>query len=404
MRRANNQDAMAVAMAGDLIDWARRGHVFLVADGMGAHAAGELASKMATDSIPHTYRKLLERSIPSSIKNAVQQANEAIHSRGLGNVEFEGMGTTSSMLVILPQGAVVGHVGDSRIYRARKGRFEQLTRDHSLAWEMEAAGRAAGHEFSEMNVPKNVITRSLGPSPAVEVDLEGPFPIEIGDVYVVCSDGLTGVVSDEEIGILASALPVHDAAQTLVDLANIRGGPDNITLILVRVTGALMPPEGLPKPEPEPEKKRSHPIVWIITALCLLAAVGFYFAGFGPLPTTLMVFAAMIAGGVGFVQLAEKAPERRSLIERLRGPFGKGPYRACNCKPTRQICEQLGETTLNLAQTAQRESWPIDWHTFNSAHQSGDRAFQSNDHALALAHFSRAIRFMIDQLKQLREQ
>ena len=117
------------------------------------------------------------------------------------------------------------------MYRQRGNVIEQLTFDHSLQWELKAKGGDIE------NVPSNVITRSLGPHEEVEVDLEGPFPVESGDSYLICSDGLSGEVSDSEIGAAMATLPHEQAARFLLDLANLRGGPDNITIIIVRVQG-----------------------------------------------------------------------------------------------------------------------------------------------------------------------
>src|SRR6185369_2097132 len=108
-----------------------RGHVFVVADGMGAHAAGELASKMAADGIPHNYHKIHDQPAVWAIAKAVEEINDQINQRGQANIDFQGMGTTSSVLVLLPQGALVAHVGDSRVYRLRGEQLEQLTFDHS---------------------------------------------------------------------------------------------------------------------------------------------------------------------------------------------------------------------------------------------------------------------------------
>src|SRR6187401_1605687 len=140
MRRSNNQDSHAVVLASDEMSWCRRGHVFIVADGMGAHAAGELASKLAADNIPHTYNKLLDLTPPAAIAKSILNANDLIHGRGQASTDFNGMGTTCSTLILLPQGALVAHVGDSRIYRLRNNKLEQLSFDHSLVWEMEAQG------------------------------------------------------------------------------------------------------------------------------------------------------------------------------------------------------------------------------------------------------------------------
>ena len=190
MRRSNNQDAFVVVLAASAEEWCERGHTFTVADGMGAHAAGELASKLAVDTLPHTYKKLLQLSPPEALRTAIQEVNALIHTRGQSSADFHGMGTTCSSLVLLPQGVLVGHVGDSRVYRLRDGALEQLTFDHSLVWEMEVAQKGSASTV-QLNIPKNVITRSLGPRPKVQVDLEGPFPVAVGDKYLLCSDGLS---------------------------------------------------------------------------------------------------------------------------------------------------------------------------------------------------------------------
>src|SRR6185295_19142671 len=151
-----------------------------------------------------------------------------------------GMGTTCSCLVLLPQGALVAHIGDSRIYRLRGEVLEQLTRDHSLVWEMADAGQMTEADVPSY-IPKNVITRSLGPHPSVHIDLEGPYSAESGDTFLICSDGLSGPVTDEEIGVMLRCLDPAEATETLVDLANFRGGPDNISVIVAQVDGAVPP-------------------------------------------------------------------------------------------------------------------------------------------------------------------
>ena len=140
---------------------------------MGAHAAGELASQIATDNIPHAYHKRRDLPPCESIVAAVHDANGRINAKGQNSVDFHGMGTTCSCLLLLPDGAMAAHVGDSRVYRLRGHTIEQLTFDHSLVWEMAAAGQATEEDVPAY-VPKNVITRSLGPHPTVKVDLEGP--------------------------------------------------------------------------------------------------------------------------------------------------------------------------------------------------------------------------------------
>src|SRR5262245_60872826 len=236
MRRSNNQDSLAVVVTDDIATWATRGHLMMVADGMGAHAAGELASKLAVDNVPHTYLKLRDMYPPAALRQAIREVNALIYSKGQSNIGFQGMGTTCSCLVLLPQGALVAHVGDSRVYRLRGHQLSQLTFDHSLVWEMAAAGHMAEEDVPAY-IPKNVITRSLGPHEAVNIDLEGPYDANTGDVFLLCSDGLSGQVSDSELGTILHCLEPADAAQTLVDLANLRGGPDNISLVAARIGG-----------------------------------------------------------------------------------------------------------------------------------------------------------------------
>ena len=121
-------------------------------------------------------------------------------------------------------------MGDSRAYRLRGSRIEQLTFDHSLVWEMRASGQFPGGELPSY-VTKNIITRSLGPSPTVQVDLEGPDPVEAGDVFLLCSDGLSGQVRDDEIGLILGCLPLEDAVRALVDVACLAAGPTTSRLL-----------------------------------------------------------------------------------------------------------------------------------------------------------------------------
>jgi serine/threonine protein phosphatase PrpC len=241
LRRQNNEDSFAVLVAPRAESYLKFGHVFLVADGMGGHAVGELASKMAADMVPLAFQKLRDQPYPDALKQAIEETNTAIHTRGERNTDFRKMGTTCSTLVLSPEGALVGHVGDSRCYRVRANRIDQLTFDHSLQWELIRQGRQKREEIL-LTQPRNIITRCLGPQPEVDVDIEGPYSISHDDAYVLCSDGLTGLVQDAEIGVIVKYLPPVDACRLLVDLANLRGGGDNITVIVARV-GAL--PEGL---------------------------------------------------------------------------------------------------------------------------------------------------------------
>src|SRR5436190_15036234 len=245
LRRQNNEDSAAAHVCLTEDDFDRRGHLFLVADGMGGHAVGELASQMAAETIPHAWNKLSGESIPQVLREAVISANRQIHERGSTNRDFLRMGTTCTVLALTPGGAYIAHVGDSRCYRIRRDRIDQLTFDHSLHWEIQRQARETGVPM-ELPEHRNIITRSLGPEPEVQVDIEGPFLVLPGDTYLLCSDGLSGEVRDEEIGGLAAELSPAQACKMLVHLANMRGGGDNCTLTIVRV-GDL--PANVPPPE-----------------------------------------------------------------------------------------------------------------------------------------------------------
>ena len=171
MRRPSNQDARAIVLAAEDESWRFRGHVFMAADGMGAHAAGELASELAVTGVPHHYHKYLDLSPPDALKKALQETNAEVHRRGQANPDFLNMGTTASVLLLLPQGAIVAHIGDSRVYRLRGSALDQITFDHSLVWEMREAGHLTEASALLGSIPKNVITRSLGPNATVQVDL-----------------------------------------------------------------------------------------------------------------------------------------------------------------------------------------------------------------------------------------
>ncbi|MHC5541814.1 PP2C family protein-serine/threonine phosphatase, partial [Singulisphaera rosea] len=234
LRRSNNQDSHSVVRASTAETWKQRGHLYMVADGMGAHAVGELASKLACDNIPHNYTKTKTSTASEAIAKAYREVGTLIHSRATANRDFQGMGTTCSTLLLLPEGALIAHVGDSRVYRIRDSRIDQLSFDHSLVWELVRRNHLTA-EHANIAVPKNVITRSLGPDPNVEVDLEGPLAVQPNDVYLLCSDGLSGPITDPELGVFAGQFHPKDACRYLLNLANLRGGHDNITVVVLRI-------------------------------------------------------------------------------------------------------------------------------------------------------------------------
>jgi len=197
VKRSHNQDALVVGRAPNKDAWRVRGDLYVVADGMGAHAVGELASKLAVDTIRLSYTKSRGITSEDALKRAIVEANATIHERGQQNREFEGMGTTATALILGPEGAIVGHVGDSRCYRIRGELIEQISYDHSLVWEV--ARRQNVQPEDVKSVPKNIIIRSLGPEAQVNVDVNGPYKVLDGDRFLLCTDGLSGQVTDREI-------------------------------------------------------------------------------------------------------------------------------------------------------------------------------------------------------------
>jgi len=219
--------------------------VFVVADGMGGAQAGEVASKAAADAF--------DRELPAAppervLKETIEAANREIHEHARADPSLAGMGTTITAAIVDADGEEVGigHVGDSRAYRLRGGRLERLTRDHSLVEEMRRKGQLTDAQ-AEDHPQRSIITRALGPEPEVEVDVQ-TVPAQPGDVFLLCSDGLTTMLDDEHIArILAGATSLDAAARALIDEANRAGGRDNITALAFRLQGSAAPasaPEG----------------------------------------------------------------------------------------------------------------------------------------------------------------
>jgi protein phosphatase len=346
MRRMNNQDSVAVVVTDDQNSWSSRGHLLMVADGMGAHAAGELASKLAVDNIPHIYFKLRDLYPPAALRQAIREVNTLIHAKGQSAIGFQGMGTTCSCLVLLPEGALVAHIGDSRVYRLRGNRLAQLTFDHSLVWEMAAAGHMAEEDVPAY-IPKNVITRSLGPHESVNLDLEGPYDAANGDVFLLCSDGLSGQVSDVEIGAILQCLTPTEAVQTLVDVANLRGGPDNISIVVARVVGDDFSRGNQPTLIGGSARGGFRDIFVGGAAIACLFALAFCLVNqFWPASA---VFAAGLLATCGVFFSKRNRQSMSGISDRsIGGPYGNGPYRETPCEPNRKVADGLAEITAKL--------------------------------------------------------
>jgi PPM family protein phosphatase len=217
--------------------------VFAVADGMGGARAGEVASQIAAEAF-HDPRDPA-RTPEQQLERVAQEANRRIYELALRDQSRRGMGTTLTATLVDGDAVSVGHVGDSRAYRLRAGELVQLTQDHSLVAELERSGQLTP-EAAEHHPQRSIITRALGPEPEVEVDTH-THPARAGDVYVLCSDGLTGMISDSELATLLRAAPsLESAAEALVRAANQSGGRDNITVVLFRLDDDGAGPAGDP--------------------------------------------------------------------------------------------------------------------------------------------------------------
>lgn len=222
----------------------------LVADGMGGHNAGEVASGIAINVIYEQLRAALPELNADTVdadtgfsaesmlvKNAIELANSAIMQISLSRTEYSGMGTTIVMGLFYDNRITIAHVGDSRMYRLRGKRFEQITRDHSLIQELVDQGFYNSMEEAEEAGNKNIITQALGLEDTVDVDISEEM-VRANDIYLLCSDGLTDMVSDEDIHLTLNkfSADLSLAAEKLTEMANENGGKDNISIALARPT------------------------------------------------------------------------------------------------------------------------------------------------------------------------
>ncbi len=283
-----------------------RSPIFVVADGMGGAQAGEVASKAAAEAFD---RDLPAGAPEAFLRETIEAANREIHQLARDDPSRAGMGTTITAAIVNPgsEEVAIGHVGDSRAYRLRAGKLERLTRDHSLVEEMRRKGQLTDAQ-AEDHPQRSIITRALGPEPDVDVDVQ-TVPAGPGDVFLLCSDGLTTMLGDEQIAkLLADATSIEAAVRALVDEANRAGGRDNITALAFRLEDAAAPrddPHGAtligPSAEAEgltgtevrrraaaaaakerrekidvkPRRRRARTAAKVVAGLVLLAAIAF---------------------------------------------------------------------------------------------------------------------------------
>jgi len=251
--RENNEDKFDFFEPEDVETLAKKGSFYAVADGMGGHAAGQIASEIALKTVIRAYYADPSPDVAGSLIRAVHEANSLIYDAARMIAERSGMGTTLTAVVIRADEAYAAHVGDSRAYLIREGKIRQITEDHS--WVAEQVKRGALTEDEAQFSPfRNVITRSLGNMPTVEPDIIAEDLCR-GDVILLCSDGLSGSLTADEIRDLAVGKGPSQAAMDLVDAANDRGGADNITVLVIAVKDIVHEEEQQDQPK-EGHKKR----------------------------------------------------------------------------------------------------------------------------------------------------
>ncbi|HEX8491886.1 MAG TPA: Stp1/IreP family PP2C-type Ser/Thr phosphatase [Pyrinomonadaceae bacterium] len=236
--REANEDTGRFFRPSDPALLARRGILTIVADGMGGHLGGEVASKLAVETIGRVYYQARD-SAAAALKEAFEEASQRIYEASLQDENLQGMGTTCTALALLDNLALAAHVGDSRLYLRRESEVYLMTEDHSAVMEMVRQGVISQQE-ARHHADKNVILRALGTGPQVEVSIwEKPLTVRAGDQFILCSDGLYDMVEDAEINqVLSAADDPHAACEQLIALAKERGGHDNITVGVISINHA----------------------------------------------------------------------------------------------------------------------------------------------------------------------
>jgi serine/threonine protein phosphatase PrpC len=240
-KRTSNEDNLISVVPADNQLLQAKGALFVVSDGMGGHARGEVASEMTIQKVREYYYQDRQDDIPAALQNAIKQANipiyqanEAEKAKGAENNHL--MGSTCVAAVLHDQTLYAANVGDSRVYVLHEGQLRQVTRDHSYVMQLVEKGEITPAE-ARTHEKRNVIYRALGSQPEIEVDLFTE-PVQNGDTLILCTDGLSGVIEDSDLRVIVEQYGPTESVQHLIARANEEGGPDNVTAIVVRVSAA----------------------------------------------------------------------------------------------------------------------------------------------------------------------
>jgi PPM family protein phosphatase len=247
--RENNEDYYCYAEPDGEEEYSKRGRLAIIADGMGGYEGGQIASRMAVDIVRETYLKDLEADPLDALLEGFRIAHHTILSKAREDEVLEGMGTTCTAAAILGTNLIYTHVGDSRLYLLRGPYIFQLTRDHSYVNKMVEAGMLTPEE-AQNHPQKNVLMMALGASKEIRADVpEVPMPLQPGDTLLMCTDGLSGLVSDAEFQEAVNGKALDQACKDLIELAKSRGGHDNITVQLIRMASDNMRKTMIEAPE-----------------------------------------------------------------------------------------------------------------------------------------------------------
>jgi PPM family protein phosphatase len=234
-QRQNNEDGFGYWEPASDAEYERKGRLAIVADGMGGHEGGQEASSIAVDTIQRVYAETPDSDPKTLLAAAFRQAHERIHQHAAKHPELRGMGTTATAIVLLSKQLYYSHVGDSRLYLVRAGKTSRLTHDHSYVSRLVEDGILTAEE-AEVHPQRHILTTALGAGTDILLDMpEHPIALEAGDVLVLCTDGLWGQMQDQEVGQAVTGHRVSEACRVLVEMAKQRGGPDNITVQVLRI-------------------------------------------------------------------------------------------------------------------------------------------------------------------------
>lgn len=235
-QRSNNEDSYLYWEPDNDADFRRKGRLAVVADGMGGYEGGQEASRLAVETVLHVYDHSFGSDPQSTLLGAFESAHQNIQRYAVEHPQFYGMGTTCTAFSIVDRQLHFAHVGDSRLYHIRGEAIARLTRDHSYVGRLVETGIVRS-EDAESHPQRHILTAALGSGREVAPHVpDRPFPLETGDTLVLCTDGLWGLIGDQELAGIASTVSPADACRKLVKLALERGGPDNITVLILRVS------------------------------------------------------------------------------------------------------------------------------------------------------------------------